>query len=581
MMMKERTVKGIAASTGIQFGTAYHYGLHEEERVVDKDAVVAEEQIEAELERLADAKAQVHQRLQDILDRNASRFDEKQQGIIAGHQGILKDPAFTGDMEKTIRKQHLRAEAAALRVTEKFVKLFESMDKEYMRERAQDIRDIGGRLLDALQGKERQDLSAMPEGTILIAHDITPSDAMEINPQNVVAFVTRIGGKTSHTAILARSMGIPAIVGMGEAIDGIPNGASIIVDGETGICVIDPAESTAETYRAKRVQTLEEKSKLEKFRHLPAATADGVRFELVANIGSVHDSELAAEGGAEGVGLFRTEFMYMNASRMPSEEQQFEVYRDIAAKWGERPVIIRTLDIGGDKALPYLALPEEENPFLGYRAIRIGLNQPDVLKTQLRAILRASAYGTLKIMFPMISSMEEWRQAKSYVQEAALELEAEGVKVDRSLQVGIMAEIPSVIQMADLFAKEVDFFSIGTNDLVQYTLAVDRMNEKVAYLYDYFHPAVLRAIHTLIQAAHAEGKWVGMCGGMAGDPLAAPLLVGLGLDEWSMETAALNRVKSVIAKLNREECEQLARQLLNEATAQDIRSKVELFVSGK
>lgn len=577
--MEELKISGIAASEGIQIGTAVHYGLQPVERRIDASASISEEQVEEELLKLRTAKEEVLQQLQRILERNASRFDDKQKAIISGHQGLLLDPAFTGDMEKLIRKKLMPAVASASKVTDKYVALFQSMDKEYMRERAQDIQDIGGRLLDALLGIVRQELVGMEPGTVLIAYDITPSDAMDINPETVLGFVTRIGGKTSHTAILARSMGIPAIVGAGAVIEQIPHGSAVIVDGGAGVCIIHPSEQTVQDYLMKKAQLLEEKSQLDIFRNRPAQSADGKHFELAANIGTVQESQSAIASGSEGVGLFRTEFMYMNTSRMPSEEEQFAIYKEIASMWNGKPVVIRTLDIGGDKELPYLALEHETNPFLGYRAIRIGLNQPEVLHTQLRAIVRASAFGTLRIMFPMISSMEEWRSARAVVSDIHRELEQEGIAFDRDIQVGIMAEIPSVIQMADLFAKEVDFFSIGTNDLVQYTLAVDRMNEKVSYLYDYFHPAVLRSIKTLIQAAHAEGKWVGMCGGMAGDPLAAPVLAGYGLDEWSMESASLNKVKAALAQLDTAACSRLVDELHSCATAQEVREKVGEFVA--
>jgi phosphotransferase system enzyme I (PtsI) len=577
--MKECIITGIAASAGIQIGTAYHYALQQAERKSEEEhAAIDESQIDEHLAKLRAAKNRVLEQLDGILERNQHRFGEEQKAIITGHKGLLQDPAFTGDMEKLIRKQLLTAASAAMMVTEKFVTLFQSMDKEYMRERAQDIQDIGGRLLDVLQGKERQTLQDIEKGSILIAHDITPSDAMDIDHEKVVGFVTKIGGKTSHTAILARSVGIPAIVGMGAAIEQIPHGAAIIIDGGTGECILHPSEETIEAYKVKSERLREEKSNLEVFRHLAAQTKDGASFELVANIGSVQESQHALASGAEGVGLFRTEFMYMNARQMPSEEEQFAIYKEIAGMWEQKPIVIRTLDIGGDKELPYLSLEQEVNPFLGYRAIRIGLNQPDVLRTQLRALLRASAYGTLRIMFPMISSLEEWRQARAFVTEISQELAQEGIPFDASIQVGIMAEIPSVIQMADLFAKEVDFFSIGTNDLVQYTLAVDRMNEKVAYLYDHFHPAVLRSIQNLIRAAHAEGKWVGMCGGMAGDPMAAPILIGCGLDEWSMEPSALNSVKAVISKLNKADCVELMTQLQYATTAQEVRTRLESFI---
>jgi phosphotransferase system enzyme I (PtsI) len=578
--MAEQKITGIAASEGIQMGRAYLYRLKLTEDAPIVEAI-NEDQVDSELEKLRAAKAAVAKQLDDIMQRNHHRFEEQQQAILIGHKSLLDDPAFIGDMEKQIRKRLLSAEKAAQTVIDKWVKMFQGMDKEYLRERAQDIQDIGGRLMDVLQGKTRGGLDSLEGQHILVAHDITPSDAMQMNPQNILGFLTRIGGKTSHTAILARSMEIPALVGMSSAIDRIKQGDFLIIDGKEGVCLINPSPSTIAEYQEKQAAARKEKEMLETYRHELAETLDGAAFELAANIGSAQESQMAVSSGAEGVGLFRTEFMYMHTDRMPSEDQQFAVYKEILSMWQNKPVVIRTLDIGGDKELPYLSLEKETNPFLGYRAIRIGLNQPEVLRIQLRAILRASAFGTARIMFPMISSIEEWRQAKSITVEIMKELESEGIAYDRSIQLGIMAEIPSVVQIADLFAKEVDFFSIGTNDLVQYTLAVDRMNEKVAYLYDYFHPAVLRAIRTIIDAAHAEGKWVGMCGGMAGDPLAAPILIALGLDEWSMEPSAINRVKAKIRNFKRTDCLDFMNRIWQQSTTKEVRETIDAFIGIK
>lgn len=572
--MNERSIlNGIGASEGIAIGRAFRYGMDQQEENSYPE-MVDENQIESEIERVHAAKQHVHDMLERILEANKDRYDEKQVAIIKGHQGLLADPALKEEIEKLIRTKQYSAERAVQESIQKFVTVFQSMNQEYMRERAQDLQDIGGRWMDALLGKERISLAEIREQRILVAHDVTPSDAIQINPDVILGFITEIGGKTSHTAILAKSLGIPAIVGAGNSLQEVKDGDLLILDGENGRYFVNPDEETLEKYEQKRKVYLEEKALLDQFQGKPALSADGYQVEMCANIGSVANAQAALDSGAEGVGLFRTEFMYMDAHQMPSEDQQFDIYKQILSMWGDKPVVIRTLDIGGDKELPYLPLDKEMNPFLGYRAIRIGLNQPDVLRVQLRAILRASAFGNGKIMFPMISSLEEWRKAKSMVEEMKSELDAVGIAYNKDIEVGIMAEIPSVVQLADLFAKEVDFFSIGTNDLVQYTLAVDRMNEKVSYLYDYLHPAVIRSVRTIIQAAHQHGKWVGMCGGMAGDPLAAPILLGLGLDEWSMEAGAINRVKAQLAKMKKEDCEKWMDSVLACTTSEEVRQKI-------
>lgn len=415
----------------------------------------------------------------------------------------------------------------------------------------------------------------------MVADDLAPSDTVQLNKKYVQGFVTRVGGKTSHTAILSRSLGIPAVVGLGENIEQINDGDFLIIDGSTGTCIVNPDNQLTKEYEVKRKREEEELQELEKFTFKPAITTDGFRVEIAANIGTPAEAKPALEHGAEGIGLYRTEFLFMNETTMPSEEKQFAAYKQVVSTMGDKPVIIRTLDIGGDKELPYLSLPKEMNPFLGYRAIRLSLDQSELLVTQLRAILRASAYGKVKIMFPMISSLEEWRQAKHIFEEVKDQLAKEGVEFDPSVEVGIMVEVPSTAILADKFAKEVDFFSIGTNDLVQYTIAVDRMNEKIGYLYDHLHPAVIRLVKQVIEASHREGKWTGMCGGMAGDPLAAPLLIGLGLDEWSMVAGSIKKVKQVISQISRGECEKLLEEIQTLTTTSEVRKKLAEFQKEK
>ena len=471
--------------------------------------------------------------------------------------------------------QKFSAEKAVGQVVDHFASVFEMMPQDYMKERAADVKDVGKRLLSHLSGKQGVRLSEIQEEVILVADDLTPSDTVQLEQDKVLAIITRIGGKTSHTAILAKSLGIPAVLGVGDAVEAIQNGTPLIVDGEAGLCILHPDEAVTEEYLLKWEEEQEQQLFLLEYAHQPARTLDGVTIEVAANIGTAAEAKLAEESGAEGVGLFRTEFLFMNANEMPSEEAQFAAYREVAERLNGKPVIIRTLDIGGDKELSYLSLPKEMNPFLGYRAIRLCLDQKEILVTQLRAIVRASQYGKLKIMFPMVASLEEWREAKALLEEVQAGLRVQGVPFDEEMEVGIMVEVPSAALLADLFAKEVDFFSIGTNDLVQYTLAVDRMNEKVAYLYDYFHPAVVRLVKQVVEAAHREGKWVGMCGGMAGDPLAAPLLLGLGLDEWSMDAGSMKKVKYAVSKLSKAECEKLVPAVMQAGTAADVRKLLE------
>lgn len=583
--MNRLDIQGIGVSEGIRIAKAYIYkssagasgqSSPEGNYIPDTSAAVQDE-----LHKLREAKAGCAEQMEKLIEKAKEAVGEEQAGILAGHRKLLDDPAFYPKMEARIREKLETAPRAVAEVVNQVASMFECMSNDYMKERATDIRDIGGRLLACLSPGQSQGLAGITEPVILVADDLTPSDTVQLDPALVVGFITRTGGATSHTAILARSLGIAAVVGAGDGIDGIEDGDLLVLDGSAGLCLARPEAAEAEQHRLRMQQDLERRQSLEEYTARPAVTADGTRVELAANIGSAAEAEAAVRQGADGVGLFRTEFLFMNAAAMPGEEEQFRAYQEAARQMEGRPVIIRTMDIGGDKELPYLQLPKETNPFLGYRAIRVGLVRQELLRTQLRAVLRASAFGTVKVMFPMISGLQEWRQARSILAEVQGELREEGVPFDEKMEVGIMVEIPSTAVLAGLFADEVDFFSIGTNDLVQYTVAADRMNEHVAHLYDYFHPAVLQLIRTVIDASHKAGKWTGMCGSMAGDPLAAPLLLGLGLDEWSMEAGRLSPIKERLEGLERDECRDLAERILRLDTPQAVRQELEAFCSAK
>ncbi len=569
----EQRLQGLGVSEGIRIGKAFVYKPLKLEDIQESKS----EQPDHELARLERAKDQCIEELGLLIERAKQALGEEKAAILKGQISFLSDPAFYPPMQKLIQEEQWSAETAALRTVNQVAGLFEAMASEYMRERAADIRDVGGRLLTHLVGHQGARLYDIQEEVIIVADDLTPSDTVQLDKQYVLGFVTRIGGKTSHTAILANSLGIAAILGMGSAIEAIAHGEELIINGSTGECVLYPEAKTKEQFAIQLAAEKMEQESLKAYTELAAVTKDGFSMEMAANIGTPQEAIGLIDKGAEAIGLYRTEFLFMSSSQMPSEDMQFEAYRQAAEAMQGRPVVIRTLDIGGDKELPYLDLPEEMNPFLGYRAIRLCLDRKELFLTQLRAIIRAGAYGNVKIMFPMISGMEEWRQAKALYEEARLQLVNEGAAVGESMEIGIMIEIPSAALMADRLAREVDFFSIGTNDLVQYTIAVDRMNEKVAYLYDYFHPAVIQLIKTVIDASNKHGKWTGMCGSMAGDPLAAPLLVGLGLHEWSMSPSAIQRIKQTVRGLERSDCERLTAKLLELDTPAEVRAELEAY----
>ena len=572
--MAEIRLSGIGVSEGIRIGKALRFGhsFHNEQF-----GDINEEEISTEVKRLVDGKTICIQEIEELALQAEQTVGAEKAGVIQAQKSFLLDPTFCPEMEKLISKKLFSAEKAIDHIVKKIVLIFENMPTAYMQERAADVRDVGNRLLAVLTGTRGIKLADIREEVILIADDLAPTDTVQLNKKYIQAFATQKGGKTSHTAIFSKTLGIPAVIGIGDGIDCIQGGETIILDGAEGLCIINPDEETMRAYAEKIVQEVKDQSALFAYTSQEAITKDGYRVEIGANIGTLTDAQYAVDQGAEGIGLLRTELIYMSESRLPDEELQFKVYRDIVQVMKDKPVIIRTLDIGGDKELSYLKIPKEMNPFLGYRAIRLCLDQKPLFIIQLRAILRASAYGKIKIMFPMIACLEEWRMARSIVEEVKEQLRAEGSSFDEGIEVGIMVEVPSVAILAQQFAQEVDFFSIGTNDLVQYTLAVDRMNEKIDYLYDHFNPAIIILVQNIVNAAHTEGKVVGMCGGMAGDPKAIPLLLALGLDELSMSAASIAKVKYTISKLELDKCRKLLTEVLHMNTAQDIRLKMDCF----
>lgn len=533
--------KGIQASKGYAIGEVF---IKEEQNLTFTERKI--EDVEKEKNRLKQALEASRSQLEQIKEKTERELGADKGAIFESHLMILDDPEFTGAVESGIEISKVNAEKALQDVAEMYIGIFEAMDDEYMRERGADIKDVWKRILQNLLGKASVDMGNLNENTVIVAHDLTPSDTAQLDKKKVVAFLTNIGGRTSHSAIMARTLEIPAVVGLGDITECVKNGDIIIVDGVEGIIIINPNKETTKIYQEKKDSFEEEKNELKKLLGIKTITKAGKRIELAGNIGQPEDVHQVLQNGGEGIGLFRTEFLYMDREDMPSEEEQFESYKYVAEKMEGKSVVIRTLDIGGDKKLPYLQMPEEMNPFLGYRAIRICLDRTDIFRIQLRALLRASAFGNIKIMFPMIASLSEFLNAKEILLDCMKELKEEGIQFNENLETGIMVEIPAAAVMADELAKHVDFFSIGTNDLIQYTLAADRMNEKVSYLYDPMHPAVLKLIKMTIEAAHKEGKWCGMCGEMAGEEEAISTLLEYGLDEFSMSASSILRAKQII-----------------------------------
>lgn len=570
------TLQGIAASDGIAIAKVYT--LTEPDLTVTKVTV---EDSEKEVSRLDDALAASIKDVELIKETALKNLGEEEAQVFDAHLMVLSDPELIGQVKDSITSNKVNAESALKEVTDMFISIFAGMeDNPYMQERAADIRDVSKRVLAHLLGVKVPSPATIKDEVIIVAADLTPSDTAQLNRQYVKAFVTDIGGRTSHSAIMARSLEIPAIVGTKEVTSIAKDGDIIIVDGLSGDVFLNPSEEVITEYRAKAEAFAAQQAEWEKLKDSKTYTKDGHQVELAANIGTPKDLEGVVNNGAEGVGLYRTEFLYMDSHEMPTEEDQFEAYKAVLEGMNGKPVVVRTMDIGGDKELPYLPLPHEMNPFLGYRAIRISLNEPEMFRTQLRALLRASVYGKLRIMFPMIATLNDFRGAKALLEEEKAKLIAEGVAVNDDIQVGIMIEIPAAAVLAHQFAKEVDFFSIGTNDLIQYTMAADRMNERVSYLYQPYNPSILTLIKHVIDSAHKEGKWAGMCGEMAGDQTAVPLLVGLGLDEFSMSASSVLKTRSLISKLTLSDMQALAAKAINEcATVEEVEALVEEAVS--
>ena len=570
------TLQGIAASDGIAIAKVYT--LTEPDLSFTKISV---EDTDNEISRLEKALEVSTKEIELIKETALKNLGEEEAQVFEAHLMVLSDPELVGQVKDAITSQKVNAEHALKEVSDMFISIFAGMeDNPYMQERAADIRDVSKRILANLLGVKIPSPATIKDEVVVVAGDLTPSDTAQLNRQYVKAFVTDIGGRTSHSAIMARSLEIPAIVGTKEITSLAKDGDLIIIDGLSGDVFLNPSEDVVAEYRAKAEAFAAQQAEWEKLKDADTFTRDGHQVELAANIGTPKDLEGVIHNGAEGVGLYRTEFLYMDSHDMPTEEDQFEAYKAVLEGMNGKPVVVRTMDIGGDKELPYLPLPHEMNPFLGYRAIRISLNEPEMFRTQLRALLRASVYGKLRIMFPMIATLNDFRGAKALLLEEKAKLVAEGLAVSDDIQVGIMIEIPAAAVLAHQFAKEVDFFSIGTNDLIQYTMAADRMNERVSYLYQPYNPSILTLIKHVIDSAHKEGKWAGMCGEMAGDQTAVPLLVGLGLDEFSMSASSVLKTRSLISKLTLEDMKALADKAINEcATVQEVEALVEEAVS--
>ncbi|MCE4992531.1 phosphoenolpyruvate--protein phosphotransferase [Staphylococcus haemolyticus] len=564
-----KLINGIAASEGVAIAKAY--------LLVEPDLSFTNEKVtdtDAEIQKFRNALEASKIELTKIRNNAEKQLGPDKAAIFDAHLLVLDDPELIQPIEDKIANEKVSAPEALDEVTSQFITIFESMDNEYMRERAADIRDVSKRVLAHLLGVELPNPSMIDESVVIVGNDLTPSDTAQLNKEFVQGFVTNIGGRTSHSAIMSRSLEIAAVVGTKSVTKEVKQGDMVIVDGITGDVIVDPTEDELIAYQNKRERFFEDKKELQKLRDAETVTIDGEHAELAANIGTPDDLYGVMENGAEGIGLYRTEFLYMGRDQMPTEDEQFEAYKKVLETMKDKRVVVRTLDIGGDKELPYLNLPKEMNPFLGYRAIRLCLDQQDIFRTQLRALLRASAYGKLNIMFPMVATINEFRDAKAILLEEKENLKNDGHDVSDEIELGIMVEIPSTAALADIFAKEVDFFSIGTNDLIQYTMAADRMSERVSYLYQPYNPAILRLVKQVIEASHKEGKWTGMCGEMAGDETAIPLLLGLGLDEFSMSATSILKARRQINGLSKNEMSELANRAINCATQEEVKDLV-------
>lgn len=569
-----KMLKGIAASDGIAAAKAY--------MLVQPDLSFSETSIddpETEIKRLDDAVEASKSELELIKQKATENLGEEEAQVFEAHLTILADPELLGQIKDKIKNDKVNAEAALKSVTDMFIEMFEAMiDNAYMQERASDIRDVTKRIMSHLLGVTLPNPALIQEEVVIVAHDLTPSDTAQLDRNYVKGFITDIGGRTSHSAIMSRTLEIPAVVGSGSATTDIQEGEMVIIDGINGDALVDPTDAELADYKQKAAEFAAQKEEWARLKDAKSVSADGKEVLLGANIGTPDDVLGANDNGAEAVGLFRSEFLYMNSNELPTEDEQYEAYKAALEGMSGKQVVVRTMDIGGDKELPYLPLPEEQNPFLGYRAIRICLDRQDIFRTQLRALLRASKYGRLAIMFPMIATVQEFKDAKAIFEEEKANLVASGVEVSDDIQVGMMMEIPAAAMIADKLAKYADFFSIGTNDLIQYSMAADRGNERVSYLYQPYNPSILRLIKNIIDASHKEGKWTGMCGEMAGDQIAVPLLLGLGLDEFSMSATSILKTRSLIKKLDSKEMKELADKAVSDCeTVDEVVSLVKEF----
>lgn len=563
--------KGIGASPGIALGKVLV--VEQSELIIERKNI---EDVDYEITKLEDAINISIEELIKVKEKAFKTLGEHEAEIFEAHLLVLKDPELVDSAKSKIKDEKVNAEFALNEIKEMFVGMFEAMDNEYMRERAADIKDVTNRVLRHILGIKVVDLAGLDEDVILVAHDLTPSDTATMNPKMVLGFLTDIGGRTSHTSIMARTLEIPAVVGLTDITSKVKDGDFIVFNGDTGEVIVNPDYETKLKYTKLKTDFEEYRKSLELLKGKKSVTLDGRHVELAGNIGSPKDVDGLIKNDAEGVGLYRTEFLYMDKEdEFPSEQEQFEAYKTVLEKMNGKPIVIRTLDIGGDKELPYFNMEPEMNPFLGYRAIRLCLDRIDIFKTQLRALYRASIYGKLRIMFPMISSLEELLSAKEVIKEVLKEFDEKGIEYDKNVEVGMMIEIPSSAIITDILAKHVDFFSIGTNDLIQYTCAVDRMNQKISHLYNQFNPAVLRLIKMTIDNAHKEGKWVGMCGESAGDQKMIPILLGFGLDEFSMSPISILQARKLITSVKYEDMKKISDEVLNMGSAKEIKEYID------
>lgn len=559
-------IQGISGSRGVAVGNVYRYI---QEEIVIPDYTVAEGMVEDEIGKFAAAMAATLKQLDTIRQKALDEMGPEEAAIFEAHMQIAQDPSLSDGIKSLVESSHTNVVAATAQTIETFANIFLGMEDAYMRERGADIKDIGDRLMRNMLGMNPRGLSHISGEVILVAQDLAPSDTASLDKNVVKGIVTAAGGPTSHAAIMARTLEIPAVMGVGD-IESFVDGDKAVVLGTDGIVEMNPSDADWDEYTNQAAAFQEELKRLRESANLEATTTDGHHVELFGNIGKAKDAKNALTMGAQGIGLYRTEFLYMENDELPAEDVQFEEYKKVAQDMKGKPVIIRTMDIGGDKELKCLDLPSEMNPFLGYRAIRISLNRPDIFKVQLRALLRASAFGDIHIMYPMIASVEEVKQANAMLDECKEELTAEGKEFNNDIKVGIMIEVPAAAVISPILAKYVDFFSIGTNDLCQYTLAVDRMNEAIGSLYQPLHPGVLRLIKHVIDASHEQGKFTGMCGELASDPVATMILLGLGLDEFSMTASSIPLIKNILRSVSKAECEEVANKALTMDTAEEI-----------